>query len=103
MPKPHPAPQAFAAHKRPPIDLHPVTSSQIHSVGYDEPTKTLAVRFHSSKDTVYHYPGVDKKAHGAFIGAKSLGSHFKQHLRHLKFDKFRADEAGTPASTRTSA
>lgn len=61
------------------MDMTPVTSSNIASVGHDPETKTLAVQFRSG--LVYHYAGVSAEAHKALIEAKSIGGHFAQFIR----------------------
>jgi hypothetical protein len=73
------------------MDMTPVESSQIHSVGYDQATQTLAVRFHGKKKPdgsredgqLYHYDGVPPEKHGELMAAKSKGSHFAVHIKGL--------------------
>lgn len=62
------------------IQLKPIKSSQIASVGYDESTKTLAVMFNSGKK-VYHYADVPKDIFDGFHGNGSAGKHFAAKVR----------------------
>jgi hypothetical protein len=71
--------------KIPSIKLNPVKSSQIAAVGYDDKTKTMAIKYASGG--TYHYEGVEAKAFEEFKGAKSLGSHFNKTFRSHKFTK----------------
>lgn len=69
-----------------PIDMAPVSSSNISKVGHCSDTNTLAVEFKSG-DT-YHYHDCPKDAHEAFIGAKSIGSHFHSNIKsNYKYSK----------------
>lgn len=66
----------------PPITMTPVQSSQIHSIGHDPDTNTMAVRFLSGRGeqrgpgALYHYTGVDADTFNAFQKSESKGSHF---------------------------
>ena len=65
------------------IALQPVDSSQIHAIGHDPVTNTLAIQF-KSKDgpgSVYHYQNFTADQFDDFKSAKSLGSHFGQHIK----------------------
>lgn len=68
----------------PSIDMKSVESSQIHSIGHDAETGTLAVRF-KGKDgaptSLYHYSNVTAEDFAAFRGAESIGSHFYKHIK----------------------
>lgn len=66
------------------IKLSPVTSSNIESHGYDEESKTLAIKFKRSSG-VYHYPGVEKSVYQGLSSAKSVGSFVSQHIKGRKF------------------
>lgn len=59
--------------------MQPVNSSSIEAVGYDEPSRTLHVRFNSG--THYSYPNVDPEEHRALVEADSIGAHFSKHIR----------------------
>ncbi|MDE2470724.1 MAG: KTSC domain-containing protein [Bradyrhizobium sp.] len=66
--------------------MKPVESSQIHSVGYDPLTKTLAVRFHGPKgkpSALYHYADVAPAKFADFERAESKGKWFHQHIKRL--------------------
>ena len=72
----------------PSITLHPVASSQIHSIGHDPATNTLAIRFRNSKgdpSSLYHYENFTAEEFEEFRAAKSIGSHFGKHIK--TFDK----------------
>lgn len=55
-------------------------SSTIHSHGYDEPTSTMTIKFHSG--STYRYEGVSPEDYAAFAGAESVGKHFGAHIRN---------------------
>ncbi len=69
------------------IDMQDVESSQIHSIGHDPATKTLAIRFTSRKGgavgpgSLYHYENFDANEFEAFKSAESLGAHFGQRIK----------------------
>ena len=69
------------------IELQDVQSSQIHSIGHDPESNTLAIRFYRGwgRDQVpgplYHYANVDADTFAAFRDAESLGRHFGQHIK----------------------
>lgn len=69
----------------PAIDMQEVESSQIHSIGYDAETGTLAIRFRDRRTnlptSLYHYSNVPTEAFEAFRDAESKGSHFGQHIK----------------------
>ena len=56
-----------------------VQSSNIKSVGYDDATRELEVRFHSG--STWRYANVDPRTHHQLVNAKSVGSHFQRHIR----------------------
>lgn len=56
------------------IALTPVSSSQIEAIGYDEASKTLAVKF--KKGAVYQYQNVPAELYKQFSKAESLGKFF---------------------------
>ena len=61
-------------------------SSQIHSLGYDAETQTLAVQFH--KGGVYHYEGVSPQTFEAMHAHESPGSYLHENIRgKYKFQK----------------
>ena len=71
------------------IPLTSVSSSQIEAIGYDEPSKTLAVQFR--KGAIYHYANVPVDVYKAFSKADSLGkflgAHIKAHPEKYPFKK----------------
>lgn len=72
---------------RAPIELSPVESSQIHSIGHDASTNTLAICFKDKAGgagSLYHYANVDADAFAQFKGADSIGSHFYKTFKHAK-------------------
>jgi hypothetical protein len=87
-----PEPQAFSAQPRPPIELLAVNSSQVKAVGYDPATKTLAVTFNRGQGAIYHYPDVSPELHAQFLAAESMGRFHGEHIKHLPFVKFPAEE-----------
>lgn len=71
--------------KHPNIAMNPVESSQIHAIGHDPQTNTLAIQFKSKLGvgSVYHYQNFTPELFQAFKSAKSIGSHFKTNIKHL--------------------
>lgn len=75
---------------KPAIAMQEVESSQIHSIGHDPETKTLAIRFLGKKQSddtrapgaLYHYPDVTAEQHTDFMAAPSKGTWFGTHIRH---------------------
>lgn len=69
------------------IALVDVDSSQIHSIGHDPETNTLAICFtkgyreNRGPGSVYHYANVDAEAFAALRDAESIGKHFGQHIK----------------------
>lgn len=61
------------------MEREPVTSSNIKSVGYDAGAKVLEVEF--SSGGLFRYSDVPATAHAELMAAKSVGSHFAQHIR----------------------
>lgn len=66
------------------IPMTPVASSQIHAIGHDPATNTLAIQF-KGKDggagSIYHYENVTPHQHAEFMAATSIGAHFGQHFK----------------------
>ena len=56
-----------------------VESSNIASIGYDYPSQTLEVQFHSGG--IYQYPGVSAATYEAFMDAPSKGKYFHAHIK----------------------
>lgn len=69
----------------PAIEMTEVESSQIHSIGHDADSKTLAVRFKSRVDgkptSLYHYSNVPADVFETFRDAESIGSHFYKNIK----------------------
>lgn len=65
------------------IDLKPVESSQIHAIGHDPLTNTLAIQFKSKggPGSTYHYGNVPASMHADMLKAKSIGTFFGAHLK----------------------
>lgn len=66
------------------IDMHTVESKQIHAIGHDAETNTLAIRFKNWKGEVtslYHYENFTAEDFEAFKSAESIGSHFGKHIK----------------------
>jgi hypothetical protein len=61
------------------ITMTTVHSSNVHSVGYDAASKTLAVRFHSGE--VWHYADVPSNVARGLAKAKSVGQFFSTNVR----------------------
>ncbi len=69
------------------IQLFDVDSSQIHSIGHDPATNTLAIRFtkgygaNRGPGSLYHYDNFTAADFEAFKGAESLGRHFGGYIK----------------------
>lgn len=77
------------------VDMKPVDSSNVAAVGYEPGEKgegVLHVQFKNGGR--YSYQGVSPAHHEDLIGAKSIGSHFYNHIQG-KFPHAKAPE--TPA------
>lgn len=59
------------------MQMRPVQSSSIHSVGHDG--LKLHVQFHNG--SIYEFPGRPLSDYHGLIGAKSVGRHFNDHIR----------------------
>jgi hypothetical protein len=71
---------------------HPVKSSRIASIGYDERTNTLEVRFHDKSALQYH--GVPERIFTVFLTVVSKGRYYdgvvKANSRNRKWPEGRA-------------
>lgn len=68
------------------IDMQPVKSSNLESVGYNADTKTLRVCFRSGDK--YDYQNVSAEKHKSLMKAKSIGRHFlKNIMPHHSWEK----------------
>ncbi|WP_186257376.1 KTSC domain-containing protein [Burkholderia gladioli] len=67
------------------VDMKPVESSQVHSIGYDAESETLAVRFKDRRTgaptSLYHYSKFTQANFDALRTADSIGSHLHQHVK----------------------
>lgn len=69
------------------IQLFDVDSSQIHSIGHDAATNTLAIRFYRGygdnkvSAAVYHYANFSAEEFQAFKDAESIGKHFGAYIK----------------------
>lgn len=97
MAKPYAAPAPYSDEPYTHIPMNPVKSNQIAAIGYDEPTKTLAVTFTRGAGAIYHYPNVEPELHADFVGAESIGAFFGKHVKNLPFKKFPAEVAAQEA------
>lgn len=61
------------------IKMEPVESSNIHSVGYDDKTKTLRVKFLNGN--IYDYSPVEPQRYKAMKVAESVGSFFFKYIK----------------------
>ncbi len=80
------------------IDVQPVESSQIHGIGHDPATHTLALRVKNrttgAPTSLYHYANFTAEDFEAFRDAESIGSHFGKHIKPYdkKYPYTRIDE-----------
>uniref|UniRef100_C6BC83 KTSC domain-containing protein n=1 Tax=Ralstonia pickettii (strain 12D) TaxID=428406 RepID=C6BC83_RALP1 len=66
------------------IDMQTVESKQIHAIGHDAATNTLAIRFKNWKGEVtslYHYENFSAEDFQAFKKAESIGRHFGAFIK----------------------
>ncbi|MFT4410225.1 KTSC domain-containing protein [Stenotrophomonas muris] len=69
------------------IALLDVQSSQIHSIGHDADTNTLAIRFtrgygdKRGPGSLYHYANFSAEEFLAFKDAESIGKHFGAYIK----------------------
>ena len=79
------------------MTMDSVESSQIHSIGHDAETNTLAIRFKSKSGTgsLYHYSNFSVADMEAFRAAESKGSHFGKFIKpeKEKYPFVRVDES----------
>ena len=61
------------------MDRHPVTSSDIASIGYDAATQTLEIEFHSTG--VYRYFSVPAEIFETIRATSSPGKFFLQNIK----------------------
>lgn len=66
------------------IPVSKVKSSQIHAIGHDADSNTLAVQFHGKggvPGAIYHYANVSADQHAEMLKDDSIGSHFGKHFK----------------------
>ena len=61
------------------VELKPVVSSSIQSVGYDEQAREMHVQFKSGK--TYVYKGVEPHTYRNMLRAPSIGKFHAQHVK----------------------
>lgn len=69
----------------PVIAMDQIESSQLHAIGYDSESQTLAIRFKDRQTgaptSLYHYFQFTPEDFDAFRNAESFGSHFGKHIK----------------------
>lgn len=63
------------------VDMNPVSSSNIESVGYDEANEFVYVRFLNG--TLYCYKEVPKFQYEALLTAASVGSYLHRNFKNV--------------------
>ena len=62
------------------MQRHPVSSSNIASIGYEPATQTLEVEFLGAR--VYQYYGVPEPMHRQIMQAPSVGKFFNAYIKN---------------------
>ena len=62
------------------MERHPIQSTQIKSVGYDEKTSTLEIEFH--RGNIYQYNPITKEGYEAMMKAESPGKFFHANIKN---------------------
>ena len=62
------------------MQRHPVSSTNLASVGYDLPSQTLEVEFNSGG--IYQYFDVPEHVHQELLAAGSVGSYFSRSIKN---------------------
>lgn len=62
------------------MDMKPVKSSNIASVGYDAETKVLRVEFTSG--ATYNYDGVSQQVHAEMMASSSVGGFLASRIKN---------------------
>ncbi|MDV6374381.1 KTSC domain-containing protein [Deinococcus arenicola] len=60
------------------VTLHPVDSSMMSHIGYDQGSKTLTILFNSGKR--YDYAAVPQEVYDRFLASSSQGSFFRNEI-----------------------
>lgn len=68
------------------MEMKEVKSTQIHSLGFDPATGTLAIRFHGKNGPggLYHYSNFTPEQFKAFSECESKGKYFGANVRGNK-------------------
>ena len=61
------------------MQMVPVTSSNLVSVGYEPLTQTLRIKFHNG---LYDYFGVPSSIHQGLLSASSKGQYHHQYIKN---------------------
>lgn len=61
------------------MQMKPVESSNLDSVGYDPTEMKLRVRFNNGSE--YEYDGVPQEVYDGFFDAPSVGSYFNETVK----------------------
>jgi len=85
------------------VKLIEVESSQIHAIGHDPETNTLAIRFKNWKGDItslYHYANVTAADFAAFIASESKGRHFGKSIKPFadKYPFTKIESAPAPSA-----
>lgn len=64
------------------MDLMPVRSTNIHAIGYDAPSQTLAVQFKSGD--VYQYSNVDAQTYQKLMSG-DIGRYFAEIIKPQRY------------------
>ena len=62
------------------IDMTPVVSSNVKSIGFRQADKTVQVEFLSKPGVYYHYWPVEESDYDAIRNAPSIGAAVRQYL-----------------------
>ncbi|WP_457174099.1 KTSC domain-containing protein [Pantoea agglomerans] len=63
------------------MNRQPVSSSNLHSVGYDASVSILEIAFHNGG--IYQYTGVPASIHQGLLSAPSKGQYFHLHIKNV--------------------
>ena len=61
------------------MEMHRVSSSNIHSIGYDEAHLKMQVKFHSG--ALYEYSNVQLRRYELFMTSISKGRYFDEYIK----------------------
>jgi len=61
------------------MEMKPVDSSNVHSVGYDPESQTMRVAFHNG--ATHDYSEVPPETHAALMASDSVGAHLHKHVK----------------------